>query len=222
MNKVPVNTYVAKEFLAAEAMKTLRTNLMFSGVGIRAIGLTSYSASEGKSTVCFQLAASFAQADRRVLLLDVDMRKSAMQSRLKPEGQIKGLSHYLTGMATLEEVIFSTDLPGLHVIFSGAYVPNASELLGNPIFQQLIHLLKQQFDYVIVDTPPLGQVIDCAVIARELDGVALLIDTTHNSRRLERRLKTQLEKSGGKLLGVVLNRVDFKDKLAYYGKYGYG
>lgn len=218
MNEVSVNTYVAKGFLAAEAMKTLRTNLVFSGVGIRAIGLTSYSVSEGKSTVSFQLAASFAQADNRVLLLDADLRKSVMWSRLNPEDRIKGLSHYLSGMASLDDVICGTDIPGLSVVFSGVHVPNAAELLGSAVFRELILILKQRFDYVIVNTPPLGQVIDCAVIAPELDGVVLVIDTTKNSRRLERRLKNQLEKSRGKLLGVVLNRVDFKDKLTYYGK----
>ena len=218
MNKVSVSAYVAKEFLAAEAMKTLRTNLMFSGIGVRMIGLTSYSASEGKSTISFQLAASFAQADKRVLLLDVDLRKSVMRSRLNLEDQIKGLSHYLSGMAELDEVICETDYPGLSVIFSGAHVPNAAELLGSAAFREMLPILKQRFDYVIVDTPPLGQVIDCAVIAPELDGVVLVIDTTKNSRRLEIRLKSQLEKSKGKLLGVVLNRVDFKDKLTYYGK----
>ena len=218
MNLVPVNHYVAKDFLAAEAMKTLRTNLMFSGTGIRVIGFTSCVASEGKSTVSFQLAASFAQLDKRVVLLDVDLRKSALENRLKAHGKVKGLSHYLSGMAELDELIYQTDQPGLSVIFSGAHVPNAAELLGSKAFQQMIPMLRERFDYVIVDTPPLGQVIDCAVIAPVLDGVVLVIDTTHNSRRQERRLQSQLEKTGGRLLGVVLNRVDFQDKTGYYGK----
>lgn len=218
MNLVPVNHYVAKDFLAAEAMKILRTNLMFSGAGIRVIGLTSCAASEGKSTVSFQLAASFAQMEKRVVLLDVDLRKSALESRLRIHGQTKGLSHYLSGMADVDELIYQTDMPGLSVVFSGTHVPNAAELLGSKAFQELISLLREKFDYVIVDTPPLGQVIDCAVIAPELDGVVLVIDTTHNSRRQERRLQNQLEKTGGRLLGVVLNRVDFTDKTSYYGK----
>lgn len=216
MNKITVNKYIAKGFLVAEAMKTLRTNLLFSGVNVSVIGLTSCTAAEGKSSISFQLAASLAQTGKRVVLLDVDLRKSALESRLKLHGRVKGLSHYLTGMAELDELIYPTDMPELSVIVSGPHVPNAAELLGSNTFRELIPLLRERFDYVIVDTPPLGQVIDCAVIAPELDGVVLVIDTTHNSRRQERRLQQQLEKTGGKLLGVVLNRVDFRYKTGYY------
>ena len=223
MEKIAVNRFVSKEFQAAEAMKTLRTNLMFSGEEVRVIGMTSYSAAEGKSSISFQLAASLAQAGKRVLLLDADLRKSVMQSRLKVRGKIEGLSHYLSGMAGINELIRSTDVPGFYIMFAGVRVPNAAELLGSGRFKKLIPALKEVFDYVIVDAAPLGQVIDCAVMAPELDGVALVVDTTHNSYKLERRIQNQLEKSGGKILGVILNRVDFKDKNGYYGKaYGYG
>lgn len=200
---------MADAFPAAEAMKTLRTNLMFCGSDVRVIGLTSCRASEGRSAISFQLAAAFAQADKRVLLLDADLRKG---DGFDSEGQNMGLYHYLSGMAALDDVIWQTDIPEMSVIFSGGAVPNAAELLANMKFRELIPTLKQRFDYVIVDTPPLGQVIDCAVIAPELDGVVLVIDTTRNSSRLERRLKNQLIKSGGRLLGVVLNRVDFRNR----------
>ena len=100
---------------------------------------------------------------------------------------------------------------------------NAAELLGTRSFKKLISALEETFDYVIVDAPPLGMVIDCAVIAPVVDGVLMVIDTAHNSYKLERRIKAQLEKSGGKILGVVLNRVDTRDKSGYYGRaYGYG
>lgn len=221
MNKIQVNCNIAKEFLVAEAFKTLRTNLLFSGTGIRAVGLTSYCAGEGKSTVSFQLAASLAQMGKRVILLDTDMRKSTLHSRFRVSGEVQGLSHYLSGMAALEDVIHETDVPGMWVILSGPHVPNAAELLSGGRFRELVPLLRERFDYVIVDTPPLGQVIDCAVIAPALDGVMLLIDTTHNSRLLERRVLRQLEKAGGKLLGVILNRVNPQEKTGYYGKYGY-
>ena len=134
-----------------------------------------------------------------------------------------GLSHYLSGMANVNETLVGTDVPGLYITFAGTRVPNASELLGSNRFKQMIPALKEAFDYVIVDAAPLGQVIDCAVMAPELDGTLIVVDVTHNSYKLERRIQAQLEKSGGKLLGVVLNRVDFKDKGSYYGKaYGYG
>lgn len=223
MEKIAVKRFMSREFQAAEAMKTLRTNLMFCGDDVQAVALTSFNASEGKSTISLQLAASLAQAGKRVLLLDADLRKSVLQSRLKVRGKIQGLSHYLSGMANVNELLCETDMPGFYIMFAGVRVPNSAELLGSRRFQKMIPALKDVFDYIIVDAAPVGQVIDCAVMAPHLDGVLMVIDTTANSYKLERRIKAQLEKSGGKILGVVLNRVDFRDKSSYYGKaYGYG
>ena len=222
MEKISVKDIISQEFQTAEAMKTLRTNLMFSGASVRAVALTSYSASEGKSTIAFQLAASVAQAGKRVLLMDADLRKSLLQNRLDVRGKLEGLSHYLSGRANANELLYETDLSGLYIMFAGARVPNAAELLGGESFKKLIPALKDVFDYVIVDAAPLGQVIDCAVMAPDLDGIMMVQDATRHSHKPERRIQNQLEKSGGKILGVVLNRVDFSDKHGYYGKiYGY-
>ena len=223
MERIAVSRFVTKEFQSAEALKTLRTNLMFSGAVVKAVALTSFSAEEGKSSISFQLAASLAQAGTRVLLMDADLRKSVLASRLRIRGKVDGLSHFLSGMANANEVINETDIPGLYIMLAGARVPNAAELLVQPGFGKLIEALKNTFDYVIVDAAPVGQVIDCAVMAPALDGVLMVIDTTHNSYKLARRMKQQLEKSGAKILGVILNRVDLTDKGGYYGKaYGYG
>lgn len=135
----------------------------------------------------------------------------------------EGLSHYLSGMANVNDLVVSTDIPGMYVMFAGVLVPNASELLGGEAFKRLIPALKDVFDYVIVDTPPLGQVIDCAIMAPQLDGTIIVMDTTNNSYKMEKRMVAQLEKSGGKILGVILNRVSFEDRGRYYGKdYAYG
>jgi len=223
MENIAVNRFVAKDFQTAEALKTLRTNILFSGTEVRAIALTSFSASEGKSMLSFQLAAFLAQAGKRVVLVDADLRKSVLAHRLHMKGKVKGLSHVLSGMSNLKDALFGTDIPGMQVLFAGARVPNSAELLGTENFRTLIKILKANFDYVIVDTAPLGMVIDCAVIAPVVDGTVMVVDSMHNSYKLERRVKAQLEKTGGKILGVVLNRVDFKDQSGYYGKaYGYG
>lgn len=227
MEKIAVNRFIPKEFRTSEALKTLRTNLMFSGSSVRAIGVTSFGAAEGKSTISLQTAIAFAQAGKRVLLVDADLRKSVLHSRLRIKGKMDGLSHYLSGLANVSELLRETDIPGLYIMFAGAKVPNASELLGSENFAKLIPALKDVFDYVIVDTAPLGQVIDCAVMAPVLDGVVMVVDATGNSYKLERRIKTQIEKSGGKVLGVVLNQVDFAERKGYYGRYygnyyGYG
>ncbi len=223
MEKVAVKHLITKEFQSAEALKTLRTNLLFCGDSVKAVALTSFSASEGKSTISFQLAASMAQTGRRVLLLDTDLRKSVLASRLRVRSKVEGLSHFLSGMSNASDLVYETDLPGFYIMFAGARIPNSAEALGSARFKKLIPALKETFDYIIVDAAPLGQVVDCAVIAPVVDGVIMVVDSTRNSYKLERRIKAQLEKSGGKILGAVLNRVDFKDKGSYYGKsYGYG
>jgi len=222
MEILAVDRFVSKEFQVAESIKILRTNLMFSGTDIQVIGVTSFNASEGKTSISFQLAASLAQTGKRVLLLDADLRNSTLQNRLKVRGKVNGLSHYLSGMANADELIYTTDVANLYILFAGIRVPNSVELLGSNQFKKLVPALRKVFDYVIVDTAPLGLVIDCAVIAPELDGTAIVIDTTNNSYNQERQLKRQLEKSGGKILGVILNRMEQKKKPYGRGGYGYG
>lgn len=218
MEKKAVKHLLARNFQTAESLKTLRTNLQFSGESVKVVALTSYGPGEGKSTISFQLAASLAELGKRVLLMDADLRKSTLANRLNIRGNVLGLSHCLTGQATLNEAMLETDLPGLFVALAGPHVPNSAELLGSKSFQRMMQALRNVFDYIIVDAAPLGQVIDCAVIAPETDGVVMVIDATNNSYKQELRVKAQLEKSGGKILGVILNRVDPGSKKAYYGK----
>lgn len=222
---VYVKELLNTESQVAEAIKVLRSNLFFLGEDIRVIALTSCVASVGKSETVLRLAAAIAENDKRVLLLDTDMRRSVFHGDLSCGDPAVGLSQYLSQKAKLKEIIYKTDVPNLFLTFAGAKVRTPSELLGGERFSQLIEILRQEFDYIIVDTPPLGQVIDCAIMAPKLDGVVTVIDVTKNSYRMERRIKLQLEKAGGKLLGAVLNRVDFKDRTSFYGrnrKYGCG
>lgn len=221
MEKIAVKKLMASSFQTAEAMKTLRTNLQFSAEDVSVVALTSVNASEGKSTISFQLAASLAESGKRVLLMDADLRKNTLASRMRITGNVNGLSHCLTGLAAVNEAILETDLPGLYVLLAGTKSPNSAELLGGKNFKRMIQGFRSVFDYVIVDAAPLGQVIDCAVIAAQMDGVVMVVDTTNNSYKLERRVKAQVEKAGGKILGVVLNRVDFDSRKGYYAK-GYG
>lgn len=217
MEKIAIKQFITKDFHTAEAIKILRTNLLFSGKNIQAVALSSFAASEGKSTISFQLAASLAQAGKRVLLLDVDLRKSVLAHRLQAKGKVWGLSHYLSGMANANDLLYETDLSGMYIMFAGMRVPNPAELLSGDNFAKLISALKDVFDYIILDVPPLGQVVDCVVIAPSIDGVLIVIDTTNNNYKAVQRVKAQLERANAKILGVVLNRVNFKDKVGYYG-----
>ena len=223
MEKVLLNHLYPKEFRAVEAMKTLRTNLVFSGTSVRAIGITSFGPGAGKSTISLQLALSFAQTGKRVLLIDADMRKSVLPTRLRVKGKVDGLSHYLSGLANVSELLCETDVPNMYIMFAGVRVPNSAELLSTENFAKLIPALKEVFDYIIVDTAPIGQVVDCAVIAQYLDGVAMIIDASKNSYKQERRIKNKIVKAGGKVVGGILNQVDVKEHNSYYGygrKYG--
>ncbi|MDO4284546.1 MAG: polysaccharide biosynthesis tyrosine autokinase, partial [Eubacteriales bacterium] len=208
-------------FRFQEAYKTLRTNIEFSGENIRAICLTSCTPSEGKSSVSFELAKSFAESGKKVLLVDADLRKSRMKQYYK-RGRIRyGLTHYLVANKELEDVTCQTDVPNLNMIFSGPIPPNPSELLGSSRFQKLISAGKELYDMVIVDTPPLGTVIDAAVVARVMDGSILVIESGAISYRFVRQVQDQLMKAGSKILGVVLNKVNLTGKShgRYYGGY---
>ena len=118
MRQIQAKQHILEDFLVKEGIKTLRSNLMFSGIEKRVFGITSCNASEGKSTTTFQLAAAFAQLDKRVLLLDVDLRKSAVAQKLGFSEADKGISHYLSGLATLEEIVYQTDIPGMDIMYA--------------------------------------------------------------------------------------------------------
>ena len=209
---------IAKDYRSNEAYKTLRTNLEFSGSDNKAIVLTSSTPNEGKSTVSIGLALALVESGKRVLFVDADLRKSVLVGRHRVTEEVKGLSHYLSGQADLNDVICRTQEAGLFVIFAGVVPPNPSELLGQKRFAHLIENAKANYDYVIIDAPPLGSVIDAAVISKVCDASVLVVAAKMVSYKFVRTVKEQLEKTGCPILGVVLNKVDMKQN-KYYGKY---
>lgn len=209
---------IAKDYRSNEAYKTLRTNLEFSGSDNKAIVLTSSTPNEGKSTVSIGLALALVESGKRVLFVDADLRKSVLVGRHRVTEEVKGLSHYLSGQADLNDVICRTQEAGLFVIFAGVIPPNPSELLGQKRFAHLIENAKANYDYVIIDAPPLGSVIDAAVISKVCDASVLVVAAKSVSYKFVRTVKEQLEKTGCPILGVVLNKVDMKQN-KYYGKY---
>lgn len=204
-----------------EAYKTLRTNISFSGENIRVIAITSSVPNEGKSAVSFNLANSLAEDGKKVLYIDADIRKSVTIARYGVDIETKGLSHYLSGQCEADEIIYETNVENFQIIFTGQMAPNPLELLGNNRFKTLIAEVRQDFEYVIIDCPPLGSVIDAAVIAKECDGAIIVIETDNASYKIVQRVKKQLEQSGCKILGAVLNKVEMGGK-GYYGKGYYG
>lgn len=205
------------DFFTQEAYKTLRTNLQFSGKDIRVIAITSCHENEGKTTVSLNLARSLAELGKRVLVIDADMRKSVVATRHTTARNPAGLSEVLTGMAVLSDCIYTTQVEKLHLIFSGKYPPNPVELLGGKYFPELISETRKVFDYILIDTPPLGRVIDAAVVAPQCDGVILVLADNAVRSSQAREVVGQLRKSGSKILGVVRNSVH-SSSVGYYKK----
>ena len=208
------------DYRTSEAYRTLRTNVLFCGEEINAIAVTSCTPGEGKSEVSFRLAESLAETDRKILYIDADLRRSVFSKRYQVTQEVKGLSHYLSGQEELGTVVCATNISNLHVILPGPVPPNPSELLGNEHFRQLMEKTHALYDYIIIDTPPLGSVIDAAVIAKECDGAMLVIENDAISYKMAQKVERQLERSGCRILGAVLNKVDVRAK-GYYGKYYY-
>ena len=210
------------DFRSKEAYKTMRTNIEFSGADIKVICITSCMPNEGKSSVSFELARSFAQNGKKTLLIDADLRKSVMRAKHK-RGRVKfGLTNYLAGKALLEDAICVTDEPDFYMLFAGPVPPNPSELLGNENFKSMIKECRDTFDMIIIDTPPLGSVIDTAVVSKLCDGAVIVIECGAVSYRFARRVKEQLEVAGCKILGCILSKVNLTGKGQYgryYGKY---
>ena len=204
-----------------EAMKTLRTNIQFSGADIRTIMMTSTEPNEGKSEITFHTALSFANTGKRVLLIDADIHKSVLTTRYHLDQEVDGLSQYLTGQKRAEEVIYSTNVENFDILFSGPYAPNPAELFESSLMRELLEEAAKHYDYVLVDTPPVGSLIEGAIIAQYCDGAILVIKSGTISYKRVQRVKRQVEKSGCRMLGAVLNMVN-TSKGSYYNSYYYG
>lgn len=217
------------DFKTNEAYKRVRTNISFSGEDVRAIAVTSSVPNEGKSEVSFNLARSFAEDGKKVIYIDADIRKSVTIARYGVDKETKGLSHYLSGQVKqLDEIIYETDIENMSAIFTGVKAPNPAELLGLPRFAQMIESLKESFDFIIIDCPPLGSVVDAVLVAKAADGAVLVIESNNLSYKVVQDVKRQLVQSNCKILGAILNKVEIGGKgyygyyKGYYGYYDYG
>lgn len=219
-NEVKINRKETTSFQYEEAIKTLRTNIQFSGSSVKAVTITSSIPHEGKSEITSRLAESTALIGKRVLLIDADIRKSMLVERLQIEKEVDGLSQYLSGQKELEDVVYHTNIEGLDIIFSGPYAPNPSELLEEAAFDKLLAWGREEYDYIFIDTPPISNVIDGAIIAKKCDGAVLVIASGRVSYKIVQRVKQQLEKSGCRILGAVLSQVNVDKGNYYYSRYG--
>ena len=223
MQSVSLGQVKEQGYAMKESLRVLKTNIQFCGDDIQTILITSSIPNEGKSTVSMDLGRSLTESGKRVLLIDTDMRKSVLIGRHRAKnvngGEIFGLSHFLSGQKKLEEVLYATNIPKMFMLFAGPSVPNPTEILDKKYFTELIDFAKKHFDYILIDCAPLGAAIDAAVVAKHCDGAIIVVAQGLASGRMISRVKRQLETSGVRILGAVLNKVKMK-KIGYGSYYG--
>lgn len=212
-----VNTYAKSP--VAEAYRMLRTNVQFSNTGkeLKSIMITSCIPGEGKSTTIANLAVTMSQAGSRVLVMDCDFRRS-VQHAIFGTNNTQGLSGCIAMGLDLVDIIQKTEFTDLFLAPSGITPPNPSELLMSERFKHILDAAKKEFDYVLIDAPPVIMVTDAAVLANYADGTILLIANNLVEPKTAMRVKKQLEAASGHILGVVLNKMPSGEA---YG-YGYG
>ncbi len=211
-NGVPVNF--------SEAVRSIRTSLLFSSAeeGAKSLVVTSAAPGEGKTLVASNIAVALAQAGQRVVLIDGDMRRPTAHE-LFGIAQEPGLSNLIVGKVQPSGVLRASGVPGLNVLPAGHIPPNPSELLGSRRFEELVAAFKQEFDWVVIDTPPVMAVTDACLVAHNATGVLFVIGSEMTDRRTATIALDQLEAANAHFVGAVLNRVNVDRHAYYYSHY---
>ena len=205
-----------------EYYNALRTNIQLSGENIKVIAVSSTFPGEGKTTTSTNLALTFANAGYKTLLIDADIRNSKMLGGVfRSSEKITGLTEYLSGNTDLSQGLCETDEENLFVITSGQASPNPTALVQSEKFEVMMDVLRRHYDYIIVDTPPIGMVIDATLISKFCDASMLVVASNVVKRKMVQKSKTQLEQSSTPFLGLILNKYNVEaDKYGFYGSYG--
>ena len=209
-------------YAAEEALNRLRVNIKFCGKNTKKIVITSSVPNEGKSTVSVRLWKLLSEAGFPTVLVDVDLRKSEIQKKYQVEGIKEGLNHFLSGLAEYEDVVYETNIPNGHIVPVTRLLENPSALLEDPRLGELLDRLAEDYRYVIIDTPPLDNISDGALIASMSDGAVLVVRCGETSKALVRQSLQQLDRVGCPVLGTVLNRAEIRSGAykKYYNRYG--
>lgn len=203
---------------AAEAYRVIRTGIQFAQAGkeLQTIALTSCTPNEGKSKTIANLAVVLTQAGKSVLLIDCDMRNPTVHKNFNLSNKV-GLSSCISMGTALSDAVQKTSIEGLYALTGGVIPPNPSELLGSEQMKNVLQRAKEQYDYVLIDTPPVMPVTDALIVGRFVDGMILVIASAEVKVEMARDVKHQLVNAGANILGVVLNKV----RSEHHG-YGYG
>ena len=210
----------------SETYRTIRTGLLFSSTvehPVKCVSLTSPGEQEGKSTLVCNQAIAMAQNHKNVLVVDADMRKPRLHQTFNI-GIEKGLSTYLSGQTTFEEIVNKTDIENLTVIASGPHPPNPSELLASHKMEQFLTYAKTRFDYIFLDTPPIMVVTDAVILSKIVDGTVIVLESGKTSRKVVSMLGAKLRAANARIIGFIINKIkaqsgDYEHYYRYYSRY---
>ena len=215
MKYLEITRFPELDYVSAEGMNTLVTNLSYCGPDIRRIMVTSRHASEGKSYVTMNLMRTLAGLGRRVVLVDADLRASGIQAnyrlRCGGESRVRGLSEYLSGHCDLADALYATNIPGAYLIPAGHEAPNPLQLMVTEKMERLMERLGRDYDVVLMDTPPVGMLADAVALAKYCDGALLVVGYRQGKQREITDAVESIRQTGCKVLGAVLNEVRFKN-----------
>ena len=205
-------------YYMTEALNQLRISLGFSGENVKTIMITSSIPNEGKSFITMEMWKMMAEAGNRVVVIDADMRNSEMKSQwgFELKHDDCGLVHFLSARAEIYDVIYGTNIENAYIIPTEVLIPNPINLLEGNRFRELMQICRKKFDYVLIDTPPLGAVADALTIGPKTDGCLLVIRSAVTPKRAVENSVHLMERSGVPMLGMVLNRADISRKGNYY------
>ncbi len=228
MNEIRIKNLEKPTYQVSEALNTLCANLSIAGGDIRKILLTSCRPKEGKSFVAMHLFQALSSLGKRIILVDADIRASALRGAYGIEvhtdgAEYQGLSGYLSGLCEINDIVCTTGIAGADMILSGKAVLNSFPLFNSVRLEQLLKHLKEQYDVVLIDAPPVGTIIDAAKIAVHCDGVVMIVESNAIPAGELIEAAAQIQKTGCPILGYILNKVhqgDYKQK--YYTYYSSG
>ncbi|AOY75598.1 CpsD/CapB family tyrosine-protein kinase [Clostridium formicaceticum] len=206
----------------SEAYRTLRTNIQFASLDnpIKVLMVTSSGPGEGKTTTTANLAVTMAQLGAKVLVMDADLRKPAVHKAFQLSNS-EGVTNILVKDLNYKEFLLKTEVEGLEVLPSGAIPPNPSELLASQKMKNFIHSLREDYDYILIDTPPAAIVTDAALLSTAVDGVILVCAAGEVAIQGAQRAKELLDNVNANIIGVVLNKIPIGKKGSSYYSYYY-
>ena len=222
MKQLKIGRFPALDYACSEALNTLCTNLSYCGREVRSILFTSRYEQEGKSGIAMNVMRTLAGYGKRVLLVDADLRCSTLARRYRftyAQRENAGLAQHLAGMCELQDVVYRTNLPGAFILPAGHEVLNSMQLLASYRYGEMMDALRDEFDIVLVDSPPVGLIVDAIEIARYCDGVVIVVEYNRGRVQDVADVAANLAKTGCKVLGAVMNGVNlksFRNRKYYY------